>query len=50
MDLRDVGVVQRGEDFGLTLEPCQALRVGGERLGEDLERYLAVELRIRGLT
>ena len=31
------------------LEPGQAIRIGGERLGEDLQGHLALELRIGGL-
>ncbi len=49
MDLRDVGVVQRGEDFSFSLEPCQPLRVSRECCWEDLERHLALELRISRL-
>ena len=30
IDGRYVGVVQRGEDFGLALKPRQPLRVGGD--------------------
>ena len=32
-----------------SLEPSEAIRVGSERLGEDLERNLALELGIGGL-
>ena len=49
MDLRDVRMVQAGEDLGLTLEPCEAIRVSRKRLGQDLERDLPVELGIGGL-
>ena len=31
VDGRDVRMVQRGEDLRFALEPCEALRVGGER-------------------
>ena len=49
VDLRDVGVVQGGEDLGLSLEPGEAIRVSGKRVGEDLQRHLAVELRVSRL-
>ncbi len=42
-------MVQRGQDFGLTLKPCQPLRVSRESFGEDLERHLTLELGIGGL-
>ena len=48
VDLGDVGVVQRGEDPGLSLEARQPVRVGGERLGQHLQRDVAVELRVAG--
>ena len=35
--------------MGLPLEPGEAIRVGGERLGEDLQRHLALELGISRL-
>ncbi len=31
------------------MEPGEAIRIGGERLGEDLERHLAVQLGVGGL-
>ena len=49
VDGRDAGVVEAGEDLGLALEPGEAIRIGGERLGEDLERHPAVELGISRL-
>ena len=49
VDAPDVGVVQRGEDLGFPLEPRQAVGVGGERLGEHLERHVPVELGVAGL-
>ncbi len=42
-------MVQAGEDLGLTLEPSQAIRISCKRLGQDLERHLAVQLGIGGL-
>ena len=42
-------MVQRGENLRFPLEPGEAVWVGGERFGEDLERNLALELRISRL-
>ena len=40
------GVVQRGQGLGLALKPRDPLRVGGERLGQDLDRDGAIQLRV----
>ena len=37
------------QDLGLSLEPGEAVRVAGERLGKGLERDRAVELGVGGL-
>ena len=42
-------VVEAGENLSFSLEPGQAIRIGGEGFGEDLERHLAVELGVDGL-
>ena len=34
VDVPDVGMVQRSEDFGFSREAGQAIRVGRERLGQ----------------
>ena len=49
MDLRDVRMVQAGEDLRLTLKPCQPIRIAGKRFGQDLQRHLPVQLGIGGL-
>ena len=49
VDGADVGMVQRGEHLGLALEAGQPLGVGGERLGEHLERHVPVERGVAGL-
>ena len=49
MDVRDVRVVQAGEDLGLPLEPGEPVGVSGEGVGEDLQRDLAVKLGVGGL-
>ncbi len=42
-------MVQAGEDLGFSLEAGQPIRIGGERLRQDLEGDLPVELGIGGL-
>ena len=42
-------MVQRGEHLGFPLEAGQAVGVGRKRLGQYLERHVAVELRVAGL-
>ena len=49
MDSGNVGVVEAGEDLRLPLEPGEAIRISREGVGEDLQRDLAVELRVGGL-
>ena len=46
VDLRDVGMVQRGEDSGFTWEPGQAFRIIGEQVRQDFESHIAPELRV----
>ena len=48
VDVGDVRVVERGEQLRLALEAGEALRVGGEGRGQDLDRDLAPELRVGG--
>ena len=43
------GVVQAGEDLRLPLEAGQPVRVAGERLGQDFEGDLPVQLRVGSL-
>ena len=47
VDAPNVGVVQRGEHVGFTLEAGQPVWVGRERLRQDLERHVAVEFLSR---
>ena len=49
VDLRDVRMIETGEDLRLALEPSKSIRIFGKRLGQDLQRHLAVELGIGGL-
>ena len=46
VDGGDVGVVQRRQQMGLALQPCEALRVGAQFLGQDLDRHLTLQLGI----
>ncbi len=48
VDRGDVGVLELGEDLRLALEARETVGVGGERLGEDLDRDLALQLRVGG--
>ena len=48
VDLRDVRMVQGGKDPCLPLEARPTVRVGGERVGQHLQSYVAVERRIAG--
>ncbi len=49
VDLGDVGVVEAGEDLRLPREPGEPIWISGKGVGEDLQRDLAVELRVGGL-
>ena len=49
VDAPDVGVVQRGKNFCLTLEAGQPVGIGRECLGEHLQRHVSVELGVAGL-
>ncbi len=48
VDGGDVRMVETGENLGFSLEPRQPVRISGKRLGQDLQRDITVELRIRG--
>ena len=48
VDVGDVRVIQGGEDLGLTLEPGDPFGISCERLGEDLDRHVPIELPIAG--
>ena len=48
VDVRDVRMVQGGEDFGFALESGQALGVGADGLGQDLDGDLALEVGVGG--
>ena len=46
MDRRDVRVVERGEGLCLALEPRKPIGVLCEMIGQNLERDLALQLRV----
>ncbi len=46
MDGGNVGVVEAGEDLRLPREPGEAIWISREGVGQDLQRDLAVELRV----
>ena len=48
MDVRDVWVVERGEDVGLPLESSEAVRIVREERREDLDSDVAIQTRITG--
>ena len=43
---RNIGMIQRGEDFCFALESRHAFDVARERIGQDLQRHIASQLRI----
>jgi hypothetical protein len=45
-DLRDIRMIERRERLGFTLEPGQPIGVVSERLWQDLDRDVAIELRV----
>ena len=48
MDVRDVGMIQRGQELRLTLEPREAIGIAGEQVWEDLDRDVAIQLLVAG--
>ena len=48
MDGDDVGVLQRGQDLSFAQEPSQQIAVARERIGQQLEGDVALELRVSG--
>jgi len=39
----NIGVIERSEQFGFTLESCDTIRVFGELFGQHLDRHIAAE-------
>jgi hypothetical protein len=48
VDLRDIGMVERSERLCLTREPRQSIGVARKGVREDLQRNVAIELRVAG--
>ena len=46
VDRADVRMVQRGEHLRFALEAREAIRIARERVGQDLQRDVAIQLRI----
>ncbi len=46
MDVRDVGVIERGQQLRFAAETGQAVGVVGDRAEQDFDRDVAVQLRI----
>ena len=42
----DVGMIERGEGFGFALKPGEAIGISGHRIGQHLDRDLALQPRI----
>ena len=48
VDLRDVGMIQRCEGLRFAREPCEPVGVARERVRQDFDRDVAIQLRIAG--
>jgi hypothetical protein len=48
MNRSDVGVIERGRNFGFPLEASHAIGIAQERRRQDLERHLALEPGVAG--
>jgi hypothetical protein len=48
VDVGDVGMIQRGERLGFLSEPRQPIRIAGEGVGQNLQRYVTIQLRVVG--
>ncbi len=46
VDRADMRMIQRGKSLRFTFEASEAVRIGSECLGQDLERDVAIQLRI----
>ena len=44
----DIGVIQRGQQPRLALEPAAAIGIGGKNIRQNLDRHVAPEPRIAG--
>ena len=48
VDLRDVRMIERREHLRFALEPRQPIGIGRERVRQDLDRDVAIQLRVAG--
>ena len=48
VDRRDVWMIERGEYLRFSAEARKPIRIARERLRQDLQRHIAVELRVFG--
>ena len=48
VDVRDVGMIERGQRLGLALEPGEPVGISGKGLRQDLQRHIAIQLRVVG--
>jgi hypothetical protein len=48
VDGRDVGVIERRQRLRFAGEPSKPVGITGEGLGQDLQRDVAIELRVAG--
>ncbi len=46
MNRGDVRMVQRGQQLRFAPEPCEAIRIGCELCGQNLERHIAIQPRV----
>ena len=46
IDVRDVGMIERGEQLRLAFESSQPIAIGGEGFRKDLQRDVALQLRV----
>jgi hypothetical protein len=49
IDLRNVGMIQRREHLGFTLEARETLGIFGEGRGQNFDRYFAIQLGVARL-
>ena len=46
VDVRDVGVIERGEDMSFATETCEPIRIAGDTGQQHLDRHVPVQLRV----
>src|SRR5207244_12260931 len=48
VNMRDVRMIERGQRLGFAREPREAIRIVRERVGQNFQRDIAIELGIAG--